>query len=143
MQRKQVQQQMSMLNKVKLALRITHSKLDSEINENIDAAKEELERAGVPRDIATEPEKYPLAAAAGGHRFAAAEPLPRQPADGVSIVPEIPESVFLHFGEQLVSGYAGEDLLFIHWLGDSGKMEDIILYQSDSEHLSCKKSQSI
>ena len=55
---------MSMLNKVKLAIRITHSKLDSEINENIDAAKEELERAGVPRDIATEPEKYPLVARA-------------------------------------------------------------------------------
>ena len=29
---------MAMLDKVKLALRITHSKLDSEINENIDAA---------------------------------------------------------------------------------------------------------
>ena len=55
---------MAMLDKVKLALRITHSKLDSEINENIDAAKEELERAGVPRDIATEPEKYPLVARA-------------------------------------------------------------------------------
>ena len=83
------------------------------------------------------------AAAAGGHRFAAAEPLPRQPADGVCIVPEILESVLLHFSEQFVCGYAGEDLLFIHWLGDGGKMEDIILYQPDSEHLSCKKSKSI
>ena len=55
---------MAMLDKVKLALRITHSKLDSEINENIDAAKEELERAGVPRDVATDPEKYPLVARA-------------------------------------------------------------------------------
>ena len=55
---------MAMLDKVKLALRITHSKLDSEINENIDAAKEELERAGVPRDVATDPEKYTLVARA-------------------------------------------------------------------------------
>ena len=55
---------MSMRDKVKLALRITHAKLDSEIDENIDAAQEELERAGVPRDVATDPEKYPLVARA-------------------------------------------------------------------------------
>jgi len=55
---------MSMLNRVKLALRITHTKLDSEINDNIDAAQEELERAGVPREVATDPEKFPLVARA-------------------------------------------------------------------------------
>lgn len=55
---------MAMLDKVKLALRITHTSLDNEINENIEAAKEELERAGVPRDVATQPETYPLVARA-------------------------------------------------------------------------------
>lgn len=55
---------MAMLDKVKLALRITHTKLDNDILDNIAAAKEELERAGVPRDVATDPEKYPLVARA-------------------------------------------------------------------------------
>ena len=55
---------MAMLDKVKLALRITHTKLDNDILDNIAAAKEELERAGVPRDLVTEPEKNPLIARA-------------------------------------------------------------------------------
>ena len=55
---------MAMLDKVKLALRITHTKLDNDILDNIAAAKEELERAGVPRDLVTEPEKHPLIARA-------------------------------------------------------------------------------
>lgn len=43
-----------MLKKVKLALRISHNLLDSEINETIDAARSELIRAGVDRDKAND-----------------------------------------------------------------------------------------
>lgn len=45
---------------VKLALRITHSKLDDEISDNIEAAELELERVGIPQEIASAPETYPL-----------------------------------------------------------------------------------
>lgn len=55
---------MSMLDKVKVAMRITHDKLDDEIRDNIISALEEMERAGVPQDIAKEPENYPLVAQA-------------------------------------------------------------------------------
>lgn len=41
-----------MLEKVKLALRISHNVLDSEIQDTIGAAREEMIRAGVPADIA-------------------------------------------------------------------------------------------
>lgn len=36
-----------MLEKVKLALRISHTKLDTEIQDTIDTAKKEMERAGI------------------------------------------------------------------------------------------------
>ena len=55
---------MGMLEKVKLAMRVTHTKLDDEISENIIAAQDEMERAGVPQDITGEPENYPLVARA-------------------------------------------------------------------------------
>lgn len=38
---------LSALDKVKLALRITHTKLDTDIQESIDTAKKEMERAGI------------------------------------------------------------------------------------------------
>ena len=36
-----------MLEKIKLALRISHNKLDGEINDNIAFAKQEMERLGI------------------------------------------------------------------------------------------------
>ena len=41
-----------MLDKVKLALRITHTLLDSEITETVAQARAEMVRAGVPSDVA-------------------------------------------------------------------------------------------
>lgn len=41
-----------MLEKVKLALRISHSKLDSDIIDTIDAARAEMVRAGVSEELA-------------------------------------------------------------------------------------------
>lgn len=41
-----------MLDKVKLALRITHNLLDSEITETVAQARAEMVRAGVPSDVA-------------------------------------------------------------------------------------------
>ena len=41
-----------MLNKVKLALRISHNLLDSDIQESIDVARAELIRSGVSKDKA-------------------------------------------------------------------------------------------
>ena len=44
-----------MLEKVKIALRISHSKLDSDINDSIAAAKAELNRLGIHDDYTKEP----------------------------------------------------------------------------------------
>lgn len=41
-----------MLDKVKLALRITHNLLDSEITETVAQARAEMVRAGVPSEVA-------------------------------------------------------------------------------------------
>lgn len=41
-----------MLNKVKLALRINHSFLDSALNDQISECRADMIRAGVPADIA-------------------------------------------------------------------------------------------
>ncbi len=41
-----------MLNKIKLALRISHNLLDSDIQESIDVARAELIRSGVSKDKA-------------------------------------------------------------------------------------------
>lgn len=43
-----------MIDKVKLALRIGHSLLDSEILDNIDAARAELIRSGVSENVAND-----------------------------------------------------------------------------------------
>ena len=49
----------TLLDDVKTALRITHDKLDDEINDNIEAAELELQRVGIPEEIASAPETYP------------------------------------------------------------------------------------
>ena len=49
----------TLLDDVKTALRITHDKLDNEINDNILAAELELQRVGIPWEVASEPEAYP------------------------------------------------------------------------------------
>lgn len=41
-----------MLDRIKLALRISHDYLNADIEETIDAARTEMIRAGVPEDIA-------------------------------------------------------------------------------------------
>lgn len=41
-----------MLNKVKLALRISHDFLDSDINDTISTARAEMIRSGVPESVA-------------------------------------------------------------------------------------------
>lgn len=43
---------MTIQDKVKLALRISHSLLDGEINDTIYAARQEMIRSGVPSDVA-------------------------------------------------------------------------------------------
>lgn len=43
---------MTIFDKVKLALRISHDLLDAEINDVITSARQELERAGVPKEVA-------------------------------------------------------------------------------------------
>ncbi len=49
-----------LIDDVKTALRITNDKLDDEIADNIVAAEHELERCGIPWEIASQPEAYPL-----------------------------------------------------------------------------------
>lgn len=53
----------TILAKVKLAKRITHNALDNDILDNILAAKDEIERAGIPHSVATDTSK-PLIAQA-------------------------------------------------------------------------------
>lgn len=53
-----------MLNKVKLALRITTTAFDGDLTDLIKAAKDDLEIAGVVNDVLIDPEAYPLVARA-------------------------------------------------------------------------------
>lgn len=50
----------TLLDEIKIALRVTHTKLDGEISDNILAAEHELERVGIPWEIASDPENHPL-----------------------------------------------------------------------------------